>query len=112
MRLFGISEHLYYISSLSPALLSSVFGDLTDSDKQRCTNSKDPKVDSVLCSLCLGILQTIYSDDQELVVKKESANDLAISIAELIKKEGYQIDGFSLQVSIPTVILENESSVW
>ncbi|XP_048331172.1 uncharacterized protein LOC107422452 isoform X2 [Ziziphus jujuba] len=112
LRLFGISEHLYYVSTLSPWLLSSVFGDFTDSEKQKCTKSKDSKVDSVLCSVCLGILQIIYCYDKELVVNKKSANDLAITIADLIKQEGYQIDGFSLEVSIPPVIQENESSVW
>lgn len=123
MRLFGIGEHLYYCCSLSPSLLNSVFGDSTDTEKQRSTSgikeehenfsgsptSKDSKL---VCSLCLGILQSIYCDDKKLVVKKNSAKDLAISIAELVKEEGYQIEGFSLEVSLPPVIAENESSVW
>lgn len=74
--------------------------------------SKDSKLDPVLCSVCLGILQAIYCDDKKSVVTKDSAKDLAISIAEMVMQEGHQIEGFSLEVSLPPVIVENESSLW
>lgn len=47
-----------------------------------------------------------------MFVKMENAKDLAVTISDLVKKEGYQIDSFSLEVSIPPVILENENMVW
>ncbi|OMO75514.1 hypothetical protein COLO4_26054 [Corchorus olitorius] len=50
-------------------------------------------------------------DGKETLVKKETANDLALTIAELVKQEGHQIDGFSLEVSVPPIILEYESSL-
>uniref|UniRef100_A0A2N9FLI3 tRNA pseudouridine(55) synthase n=1 Tax=Fagus sylvatica TaxID=28930 RepID=A0A2N9FLI3_FAGSY len=53
-----------------------------------------------------------YCDDKKIHVKKESANDMAVAVSELVKREGYQIDSFSLEVSIPPIILENEHSVW
>ncbi|KAF3446860.1 hypothetical protein FNV43_RR12040 [Rhamnella rubrinervis] len=123
LRLFGIGEHLCYCCSLSPSLLNSVFGDSTETRKQRSTSgtneehqnfsgSSTSRGSKIVCSLCLGILQSIYCDDKKLVVEKDSAKDLAISIAELVKHEGYQIEGFSLEVSLPPVIVENETSFW
>lgn len=75
------------------------------------SNSKESEFEEVLCALCLGILQFTYCDDKEIPVKKESANDMAVAISELVKREGYQIDSFSLEVSVPPIILENEHSV-
>lgn len=57
-------------------------------------------------------MQFTYCDDKDLMVKKESGSDLAVSIADIVKKEGHQVDSFSLEVSIPPVILANERSVW
>lgn len=36
---------------------------------------------------------------------------MAVAISELVKREGYQIDSFSLEVSEPPIIPENEHSV-
>ena len=69
------------------------------------------EVEFQFCGVCLGILQFSYCDDKETMVKKENANDMALTIAELVKQEGYQIDGCSLEVSVPPLILENESSL-
>lgn len=126
MRLLGIRGELYDSCTLSlSSILSSVFGDLTDSEKHtindasvengKCSESpilKELEVNEALCSLCLGILQFSYCDDKASVVRKDSAYDFASSIVELVKQEGHQIDGFSLEVSIPPVIQENEQSVW
>jgi tRNA pseudouridine synthase 10 len=76
------------------------------------SNSKESEFDAVLCTLCFGLLQFTYCDDKKNHVKKESANDMAVAVSELVKREGYQIDSFSLEVSIPPIILENEHSVW
>lgn len=124
MRLLGIRGELYDSCTLSlSSILSS--GDLTDSEKHtindasvengKCSESpnlKELEVNEALCSLCLGILQFSYCDDKASVVRKDSAYDFASSIVELVKQEGHQIDGFSLEVSIPPVIQENEQSVW
>ncbi|XP_024024568.1 putative tRNA pseudouridine synthase Pus10 isoform X2 [Morus notabilis] len=125
LRLLGIRGELYDNCTLSlSSILSSVFGDLTDSEKHtindasvengKCSESpnlKELEVNEALCSLCLGILQFSYCDDKASVVRKDSAYDFASSIVELVKQEGHQIDGFSLEVSIPPVIQENEQSV-
>ncbi|PON93993.1 hypothetical protein TorRG33x02_103830 [Trema orientale] len=103
----------------------SVFGDLTDSenpviqsgieDNKDSSNPlafKGPEVKLLLCSLCLGILQFAYRNDNGFVVRKDSATDFSASIVERVKQDGHQIDGFSLEVSIPPVIQENEHSIW
>lgn len=124
LRLFRMREDICDTCTLSSSILSSVLGDLTDLEKHDISdgsgengkrseshNSKGWKVNEVLCSLCWGILQFTYCDDKSSVVRTDSAYDFASKIVELLKQEGHQIDGFSLEVSIPPVIQENELSV-
>lgn len=66
----------------------------------------------VVCRVCLGILQFTYSADNKLVVEGESASELAVSISDLIRQQGFQIDSFSLEVSIPPIIQENDRVAW
>ncbi|XP_025695185.1 uncharacterized protein [Arachis hypogaea] len=66
-----------------------------------------------LCNICLGILQFRFYDDREKrVLQKDTAYDVALLIADMVKQERYQFDTFSLEVSIPPLILQNETSVW
>ncbi|KAK4853566.1 hypothetical protein QYF36_010962 [Acer negundo] len=103
-RLFGVQVPDFSLSQ--PSILNNFLGEQTDSVKQ--LEDTEPKS----CSICLGVLQFAYCDDKERSVKKESANDLAVTIADLVKKEGYQIDSFSLEVSLPPIISENENMAW
>ncbi|XP_004292924.1 PREDICTED: putative tRNA pseudouridine synthase Pus10 [Fragaria vesca subsp. vesca] len=105
LRLFGVSGSVHYHSPLSQSMLSSVFSDSTDLDNR--SSLREP----VVCRLCLGILQFTYSEDKK-VVKKESVEGLAAYICNLIREQGFEIDSFSLEVSIPPVVLENERIVW
>lgn len=66
----------------------------------------------VVCKVCLGILQFTYSADNKLVVERESASELAVSISDLIRQQAFQIDSFSLEVSIPPIIQENDRIAW
>lgn len=100
-----------------------VVGEPIDSSTQRCPgiegnenpdavlSSQEPECELMICSICLGVLQFTYFDDQKTLVKKNSAAELATSIANLVKKEGHEFDDFSLEVSIPPVIPENEQRV-
>ncbi|GKV52590.1 hypothetical protein SLEP1_g59166 [Rubroshorea leprosula] len=101
-RLLGIEQQVYCSSSFSPSLLCSFLEEST---------SPEAEIESEFCCVCLGILQFKWSDDKETLMKKESANDMTESIAELARQEGHQIDGFSLEVSVPQPILENESAI-
>lgn len=100
LRLFGTEEHIYCHSSVSQSMLGSVIEEVT------CFKSE---VEFQFCVVCLGILQFSYCDDKESLVKMETANDMALAIVELVKQQGHQIDGFSLEVSLPPLILENEA---
>ncbi|XVF35880.1 hypothetical protein REPUB_Repub19eG0009400 [Reevesia pubescens] len=102
LRLLGTEEHIYCHSSFSQSMLRSILEEIT------CFKSE---IEFQFCSVCLGILQFSFCDDKETLVKKECANDMALTIAELVKQEGHQIDGFSLEVSLPSLILENEFSL-
>lgn len=102
LRILGTEDHIYCHSSFSQSMLCSVLEEVT---------SFKSEGDFQFCSVCSGILQLSYRDDKETLVKMKSPNDMALVIAELVKKEGHQVDGFSLEVSIPQFILENESSL-
>ncbi|KAH9693646.1 tRNA pseudouridine(55) synthase [Citrus sinensis] len=103
-RLFGMQVPI--CSSLSvKSLLCHVLGE--QADLHQNISSVEPNI----CRSCLGILQFTYCGDKERVVENESACDFAVAIAELVKKEGHQIDSFSLEVSMPPTILENENKL-
>ncbi|KAE8736177.1 pentatricopeptide repeat-containing protein [Hibiscus syriacus] len=102
LRIFGTEDHIYCHPLLSQSMIRSILEEVTGFKSEG---------DFQLCSVCLGILQFSYCDGKEEMVKMESPNDMASTISELVKTEGHQIDGFSLEVSVPQLILENESSL-
>ncbi|KAF2310169.1 hypothetical protein GH714_007022 [Hevea brasiliensis] len=123
-RLFGMHGHVYSCSSPSSLVMCAILGEPScpeehmavsslkgDEDKKDTSSSDDSEVEPEICSICLGILQFIYYDAKGMLVKKRSAISLALSISEQIKKEGNQLDSFSLEVSIPPVIQENEHNI-
>uniref|UniRef100_A0A9I9DDZ4 tRNA pseudouridine(55) synthase n=1 Tax=Cucumis melo TaxID=3656 RepID=A0A9I9DDZ4_CUCME len=99
IRLSGIERHNYSFSLSAPILGSDTEAIEDDNDRNTCC-------------LCLGILQFSYIDDKGDFIKCKGVDDLAVSISEMVKKEGHQIDSFSLEVSVPSIILENEKRVW
>ncbi|KAJ7957934.1 Pseudouridine synthase family protein [Quillaja saponaria] len=121
-RLFGIQGPIYGHSLLSPSILSSILGELTVSEEdnvgnvlQKCENATGLTFEELqrkVCCLCLGILQFTFYDDREVLVKKDSPKNLASLIGDMVKQEGHQIDSFSLEVSMPPDILENDQSIW
>lgn len=122
-RLSGVRGHIFSCPSLLLSILHPVIGEPTDSSTHRYTgiggnedsgaahSSQESECEPVICSICLGVLQFTYFDDKKMLVKKDSADGLAVSIANLVKKEGHEFDNFSLEVSIPPVIAENEHVV-
>ena len=122
-RLSWVRGHIFSRPSILLSIFHPVIGERTDSSTHRPTRigeNKDPgsvhssqesEREPVICSICLGVLQFTYFDDQKMLVKKDSADELAATIANLVKKEGHEFDDFSLEVSIPSVITENENVV-
>ncbi|XP_052202955.1 uncharacterized protein LOC127808451 isoform X3 [Diospyros lotus] len=123
-RLFGVSECFYSCSFLSPLILFAALGKVMGLDGVMGDNvskaNKEPsnqhsfgesELEPNPCRICLGILQFSYCDDKGTVVKRVCANDFAVLIAEVVKQEGHQIENFSLEISIPTTVMENEQAV-
>ncbi|PSS19835.1 TRNA pseudouridine synthase [Actinidia chinensis var. chinensis] len=124
-RLIGVSECIYSCTSLSTSALSTALekgmcleGDMMDNglriqeDSNSQHSSEEPELEPNLCRICLGILQFTYHDGKEMLMKSDCANEFALLIAKVVKQEGHQIDSFSLEVSIPSRVMENEQAVW
>ncbi|XP_002510624.2 tRNA pseudouridine synthase Pus10 isoform X2 [Ricinus communis] len=109
-RLLGVQGHIFFTYPLSRSLMHNILGESwkDDEDMKGCSTYNESGVDKEICNVCLGILQFIHRDDKGVLVKKHNAVNLCVSIAELIKQEGHQIDSFSLEVSIAPIIQENE----
>ncbi|XP_059633803.1 uncharacterized protein LOC132276410 [Cornus florida] len=123
-RLFGVRECIYNCTLLSPSILYSILGkaldlegDLVDNssraneDPSKQHSTKELEIEPNFCRICLGILQFVYHDDKNMLVRRDSAHDFAVIIAEVVKQGGHQIDNFSLEVSVPPSIIENEQAV-
>ncbi|CAN7050672.1 unnamed protein product [Brassica rapa subsp. trilocularis] len=63
-----------------------------------------------ICIVCLGILQFVFSDDKQTLVKMKSdcGSGHAAWITDLVKQQGHEFDSFGLEVSLPSTISENE----
>ncbi|KAK7382912.1 hypothetical protein VNO78_28576 [Psophocarpus tetragonolobus] len=85
-RLFGLQGRVY---TCCPASLSSLFP----------TATTEPQ----LCTLCLGILQFTHSNLQ--------TSNLPLLIAQTVKQHSFHFHSFSLELSIPPIILDNDNSL-
>lgn len=108
LRLFGKYGPIYSHYSRIYTLLSEVTGVQPSQDDPSTNGSAK---EDIICSVCYGILQFIYVDEKRALVNRGCGSDFAALICELIRKEGYQADSFSLEVSIPPIILENENDI-
>ncbi|XP_047325747.1 tRNA pseudouridine synthase Pus10 [Impatiens glandulifera] len=95
---------------LSTSVLTSALRELITVDEDTKGNNEETELQ--LCQICLGILQFVYCNEEGLLMKKECAVDFSVVIAEVAKQDGHQIDSFSLEVSVPSLITENEEIVW
>lgn len=123
-RLFGVHECLYSYATPSTSLLYSnigkglksegelyVNGSQADKDPSNLDTSHELESGDYVCRICLGILQFVYYDQQNVLVKRDSARDFALTIADFVKQDGHVADNFSLEVSLPPLILEKEESI-
>ncbi|KAL6527484.1 hypothetical protein OROGR_016574 [Orobanche gracilis] len=123
-RLFILHESIC-CPSLPTRILSAILHELTEHEGDGANiRVKETEVltdidlvheiheDIKFCSVCLGILQYVYNDDKGMLVKKNHANDFAAAIGDVVKKEGHQCGSFSLEVSVPPIVVENEQAVW
>uniref|UniRef100_A0A7N1A6J3 tRNA pseudouridine(55) synthase n=1 Tax=Kalanchoe fedtschenkoi TaxID=63787 RepID=A0A7N1A6J3_KALFE len=117
-RLFGIRGQVYSFPTLAPSLIYSQLEEVIDVDESipRCSVEANGSLggsdtDLGFCTICLGILQFSYHDAKDKVMKNQSPSDMASTIAQSVKQEGHSISDFSLEISIPPIILENEHAV-
>ena len=69
--------------------------------------------DEACCSICFGILlPTCHQDEGVVPFDDISRIDIITSmVSQAIQREGYQIDGFSLEISLPAVVAANERAI-
>jgi tRNA pseudouridine synthase 10 len=58
------------------------------------------------CSVCLGILLPVWHQDDGLEMPHNE--NISSMISRVVQKEGFQVDEFSLEISLPAVIAANE----
>ncbi|CAA2993072.1 tRNA pseudouridine synthase Pus10 isoform X1 [Olea europaea subsp. europaea] len=115
--LFSIHRHILHCPSISSSVLSAILresaeteGDVADHPNN--LNSVEEFEEVEVCKNCLGIMQFVYRDAKEMLAKKASAIDFATTIADVVKLECHQIENFSLELSLPSIIVDNEEAIW
>ncbi|XP_071922767.1 uncharacterized protein [Coffea arabica] len=125
-RLFGLCQKISSFPSLPTATMNAMLEkNVLGRDRDdNCSGSAERKdsgsqqlssqtfvLEHAVCRICLGILDYVYHDEKEILVKKDSAYEFAKIVAESVKQEHPQIDSFSLEVSLPPVVMDNEQVV-
>ncbi|XP_023741450.1 uncharacterized protein LOC111889534 [Lactuca sativa] len=120
-RLFNIHEGIYAL--LSPTTIYSIIKKAINSEDMAIKSTEDTvdakslqsspelEVKSSICSVCLGVLQFSYLDERDTLLGKDHAEDFAMAVAESVKEKGHEIPSFTLEVSLPTLITENEQVI-
>ncbi|KAI7728098.1 hypothetical protein M8C21_032973, partial [Ambrosia artemisiifolia] len=108
-RLFNIHEGIYAL--ITPATLYSIIEKATEVEAETTKISQKSEVKSNICSVCLGVMEFSYRDHKDMLVEKDHAADFAMVVAESVKEKYPEIASFTLEVSLPTLIAENESVI-
>ncbi|XP_076948554.1 uncharacterized protein LOC143620843 [Bidens hawaiensis] len=108
-RLFNIHEGIYAL--ICPTTLYSIIEKATEVEAATTESFQKSEVKSNICSVCLGVMQFSYHDQKDMLVEKDHAGDFAMIVAESVKEKYHEISSFTLEVSLPTLITENESVI-
>ncbi|KAH7663346.1 Pseudouridine synthase protein [Dioscorea alata] len=125
-RLFGVSEYDDSCPLLKASTLLSLLEEQRNIPNAISENGSiandltqcpyDPHAsgnEQPYCSVCLGILQFTNGHDQDLrTCESNSVSVLTSAITEILKKEAHQIDGFSIEISLPPVVSANDRAIW
>lgn len=111
LRLLGAYSSSCSCASLTASALHSFLEEYDDSIKGepcQCLSMND-----AYCSVCLGVLLPAFHQVESLQTPDGASHIDTISsmISQVVQKEGYQIDEFSLEISLPSVIAANERAV-
>ncbi|ONK72828.1 uncharacterized protein A4U43_C04F23650 [Asparagus officinalis] len=112
-RSFGAHGSVYSCSSLTAPMLLSFLREEKGFHSDSSENGIDFDNDDSYCCVCLGILQLASDSDREMgkCEEKASVGGFVERVGEVIRRENHQIDGFSLEISIPPVIAANERAL-
>ncbi|CDY29531.1 BnaA06g14390D [Brassica napus] len=102
-RLVSVEAFDSDLSSVSASTLRSWL----ESGDEEAASSEE----SSCCIVCLGVLQFVFSDAKQTLVRSECGSDYAARVTDLVKEEGHEFDSFGLEVYVPATILENERAV-
>lgn len=110
-RMFGAFSDACSCTSLTVSLLHSFLEEHDDSAKSGSCSCLS--TDEACCSICFGILlPTCHQDDGVAPFDDVSRVDIITSmVSQAIQREGYQIDEFSLEISLPAVVAANERAI-
>lgn len=116
-RLFFLHEQICSRAFLETRILSAMLQELRECEDGGDGSDRETKdligaeEEFKVCRVCLGILQFLYTDDKGILVRKNHIGDFAAAVGDVVKQEGHQVDNFSLEVSLPPTVLENEQAV-
>ncbi|RID58137.1 hypothetical protein BRARA_F01453 [Brassica rapa] len=102
-RLVSVEAFDSDLSSVSASTLRSWL----ESGDEKDASSEE----SSCCIVCLGVLQFVFSDAKQTLLRSECGSDYAARVTDLVKQEGHEFDSFGLEVSVPATIAENERAV-
>lgn len=118
LKQFSLHEQICSRPSVATPFLSAMLHELAEHDgannnvgENKGMIDAENELEEV-CRVCIGILQFLYIDEKGISVRKNHACDFAAAVGDPLKQGGQQIDGFSLHVSLPSVVVDNEQAVW
>ncbi|KAJ1272284.1 hypothetical protein BS78_06G190400 [Paspalum vaginatum] len=111
LRLFGAYSSTCSCASLTSSVLHSFLEERDDSIKGgpcQCLSMND-----AYCSVCLGVLLPAFHQDEgfEKPIGASHIDNISSMISQVVQRDGYQIDEFSLEISLPPVIVANERAL-
>ncbi|CAL5015455.1 unnamed protein product [Urochloa decumbens] len=107
LRLLGAYSSACSCASLTASVLHSFLEERDGSIKGGSCSCLS--ADTSYCSVCLGVLLPAWHRDEGL--EMPNIDNISSEISQVVQKEGYQVDEFSLEISLPPVIAANERAV-
>ncbi|CAD6259995.1 unnamed protein product [Miscanthus lutarioriparius] len=111
LRLLGAYSSACSHASLTASALHSFLEVHDDSIKGGscpCLSMND-----AYCSVCLGVLLPAFHRDKGLETPNgiSHIDNISSMMSQVVQREGYQVDEFSLEISLPPVIAANERAI-
>lgn len=111
LRLLGAYSSACSLASLTISVLHSFLEEHDDSMKGGSCSCLS--ADDSYCSVCLGVLLPAWHREEGVETPYDGSHIDSVSsmISQVLQKESYQVDEFSVEISLPPVIAANERAV-